>query len=169
MCVVERKLAQTGASVAMLVGGVSSEQLAVKARRLTVFKSLLKLLTPEQKFTVAARMAQDVLAAVVDGVLSLTDLVGLLVFSCYRCTPVVRLHLLNYFRFQYLHVSIPSADVLWWCAIVAPVFYRYQRSACVHSSLPGSWWVGSFNIVHSFTADVCSIVFDNVLTVLLCM
>jgi hypothetical protein len=93
----------------MLVGGVSSEQLAVKARRLTVFKSLLKLLTPEQKFTVAARMAQDVLAAVVDGVLSLTDLVRLLVFSCYRCTPVVRLHLLNYFRCQYFYVSVSGA------------------------------------------------------------
>ncbi len=69
----ERKLATQGVAVAMMLGGLPTDASSVKARRLCVFKSLLKLLTPEQKFTVAARMAQDVLAAVVDGILPLTD------------------------------------------------------------------------------------------------
>jgi hypothetical protein len=44
-------------------------------RRLQVFRALLQILGPEQRFSVSARLTQDVLAAIVDEVMPVTMMV----------------------------------------------------------------------------------------------
>jgi hypothetical protein len=59
----------------MLLGSGTPDPEDVKGRRLAACKTMLSLLSPEQRFTVAARLAQDVLAAVADNVMPVSDVV----------------------------------------------------------------------------------------------